>query len=92
MVTNDHASAAKVYAETQGYRLQSMRTAVGWIADRGPLRVSEARAAETLWAPAAPDTARLLVSGRGWTTDAYAEWLPDLLSSALLGPDHAENQ
>jgi AcrR family transcriptional regulator len=81
---------AKVYAEMQGYRFQNMRTAIGWIAARGPLRVSEEQAAETLWVLAAPDTARLLMAGRGWTTDQYAEWLAGLLSSALLGADDPE--
>jgi AcrR family transcriptional regulator len=81
---------AEVYAEMQGYRLQNMRTAIGWIAARGPLRVSADRAAETLWALAAPDTARLLVAGRGWTTEQYADWLGDLLSRALLDPEPRE--
>ena len=75
---------AKVYAEMQGYRLQNMRTAIGWVAARGPLRVTEERATETLWALAAPDTARLLMDGRGWTGEEYAQWLADVLTRALL--------
>jgi hypothetical protein len=34
-----------------------------------------------------PDTARLLVEGRGWTTDQYAEWLADVLTRTLLDPE-----
>ena len=78
---------ATVYAEMQGYRLENMRRAITWIAARGPLRLSVPRATETLWALAAPDTARLLVEGRGWTTKQYADWLADVLTSTLLDPE-----
>jgi AcrR family transcriptional regulator len=77
---------AEVYAEMQGHRLDNMRRAMTWIADRGPLRVPVERATETLWALAAPDTARLLVHGRGWSTAQYADWLADVLTRTLLDP------
>jgi AcrR family transcriptional regulator len=75
---------AEVYAEMQGYRLKNMRRAIDWIADRGPLRLPAPRAAETLWAFVAPDTARLLMHGQGWSTKQYAEWLADVLTRTLL--------
>lgn len=75
---------AEVYAEMQGYRLENMRHAIRWIAARGPLRLTVARAAETLWALAAPDTARLLVQSRGWSTKQYGDWLADVLTRVLL--------
>lgn len=75
---------AEIYAEMQGYRLKNARRAIDWIAARGPLRLPAARAAETLWACAAPDTARLLIDGRGWSTKQYADWLTDVLTRALL--------
>jgi AcrR family transcriptional regulator len=77
---------AEVHAEMQGYRLENMRHAIGWIAARGPLRLPAARAAETLWALAAPDTARLLVQSRGWSTTQYGDWLADVLTRVLLEP------
>ncbi len=77
---------AEVYAEMQGYRLENMRHAIRWIAARGPLRLPVARAAETLWALAAPDTARLLVQSRGWSTKQYGDWLADVLTRVLLEP------
>lgn len=43
-------------------------------------------AADTRWVLAAPDVARLLRQGKGWTTDDHATWLEDLLVRALL-PD-----
>lgn len=82
---------AEVYAEMQGYRLKNMRRAVDWIAARGPLRLPPARAAETLWALASPDTARQLLDGRGWSTKQYAGWLADVLTRTLLDPDRASS-
>jgi AcrR family transcriptional regulator len=75
---------AEVYAEMQGYRARNMRTAIDWIAARGPLRVNPEQAASTLWAVAAPDTHRLLVGTGGWSRDDYAAWLADVLTRALL--------
>ena len=77
---------AEVYEEMQGYRLRNLRVAIDWVAARGPLRLPPAEAAETLWALAAPDTARLLREGRGWSRERYAEWLADVLVRTLL-PD-----
>jgi AcrR family transcriptional regulator len=75
---------AAVYAEMQGYRAANLRRAIDWVAARGPLRVEVERAADTLWVLAAPDVARLLCDGKGWSTDDYAAWLEDLLVRALL--------
>lgn len=75
---------AKVYAEMQGYRFKNMLQAMTWIAERGPLRMPVERAAETLWAVVAPDTARLLMQSRGWSIDEYGDWLADLLTRTLL--------
>jgi len=75
---------ADVYAEMQGYRLRNMRVAVGWLRSRGPLRVPDDQAAETLWTLAAPDTARQLRVTRGWSRRRYADWLRDTLIRTLL--------
>ena len=77
---------AAVYAEMQGYRAMNMRRAIEWVAARGPLRGDVEQAADTLWVLAAPDVARLLCQGKGWSTDEYAAWLEDMLVRALL-PD-----
>ncbi len=77
-------AVADVFTEMQGYRLKNMRRAVDWIAARGPLRLPPARAAETLWALASPDTARQLMQGRGWTEKQYGDWLADVLARTLL--------
>jgi len=75
---------AAVFAEMDGHRLRNMRTFVGWVASRGPLRVSEERAAEIVWAMASPDVARMLCDVSGWAQDEYAQWLEDSLVRLLL--------
>lgn len=75
-----------IFAEMDGYRLRNMRQAARWFAARGPLRVTVERAAETIWALASPDVARMLCDVRGWTDERYAKWLEDVLIRALL-PD-----
>lgn len=82
--SSSEPAMADVYAEMQGYRLKNMRRAIDWIAARGPLRLPPARAAETLWALAAPDTARHLMEGRGWSAAQWADWLADVLTRTLL--------
>ena len=75
---------ADVYAEMQGYRLRNMTVAIGWLRANGPLRMSDAQAAETLWTLAAPDAARQLREARGWSRKRYAAWLGDTLARTLL--------
>ena len=75
---------ADVYAEMQRYRLRNMSVAIGWLSARGPLRVPDDEAAETLWTLASPDTARLLRDHRSWSRKRYATWLTDSLTRALL--------
>jgi AcrR family transcriptional regulator len=75
---------ATVFAEMDGYRLHNMRQVAGWIAARGPLRFEVDRAAETIWAIASPDVARMMCEGRRWTEADYAEWLEDVLVRTLL--------
>jgi AcrR family transcriptional regulator len=79
---------APVFAEMDGHRFDNMRRVAGWLAERGPLRVDVDRAAETIFALASPDVARMLCDGRGWSTEQYAEWLEDALVRTLL-PDDA---
>ncbi len=75
---------AAIHSEMEGYRLRNMRQVARWIAARGPLRVSVERAAETIWALASPDVARMMCDGHGWTDDQYAKWLADVLIQTLL--------
>jgi AcrR family transcriptional regulator len=77
---------APVFAEMVGHRFENMRRAAGWFAARGPLRVDDDRAAETIFSLASPEVAGMLCDGRGWSEEQYAEWLEDALVRTLL-PD-----
>lgn len=75
---------AEVHAEMERHRARNMRRFIGWIAGNGPLRMSLDRAAETAWAVASPDVARMLRVGKGWSERQYAVWLGDTLTRLLL--------
>lgn len=75
---------AAVHAEMDTYRLRNMRQVATWIAATGPLRMDIDRAAETIWAIASPDVARMLCDARGFTRDQYAQWLEATLVRVLL--------
>lgn len=79
----------EVFAEMERHRLAHMRQLAGWFARRGPLRVSQDRAAEILFVMASPDVARMLCDVRGWSQAQHAEWLETMLSCALL-PEGAD--
>ncbi len=69
-------------------RLEGMRAFVRALARNGPLRaaLSEADAAETVWAITSAQLHRLLTRELGWDRARYSAWLADTLSAALL-PD-----
>jgi len=75
---------AAVRKEMEAYRLEYMRTIVGWLADLATLRVPADRAAQVVWALASPDVGRMLCDVQGWTTAEYASWLEDTLTATLL--------
>ena len=67
-------------------RMRTMRRYASWIAARGPLRVSEQGAAETLFAVTSPDLGRVVCEELGWSRKKHAAWVADMLQRALL-PD-----
>ena len=75
---------AAVHAEMDGYRLTNMGRLVSSLAERAALRVDADRAAEIVWALASPDVGRMLCDARGWSQEAYADWLGDTLVRTLL--------
>ena len=79
--------AAAVRREMDGYRLENMRRIAGWLAERGPLRMDVDDAAELIWVQASPDVATMLLLGREWDTEQYAEWLEQTLARLLLPED-----
>jgi len=75
-----------VFAEMEQHRLANMRRFARWLAAHRPLRVTEDRAADIIWALASPDVARMLCDTRGWSEAEHADWLEATLAAALL-PD-----
>lgn len=75
---------AAVREEMEAHRFEYMQTIVQWLAQRAKLRVPVSRAAQIVWALASPDVRRMLCDVQGWTTDEYANWLEDTLTTTLL--------
>lgn len=78
---------ATLYERQRQDRYSDERRLARSLARKQALRpgLSEAQAADIIWAIATTRTYRALVHERGWTTDAYEQWLGNLLANALLG-------
>jgi AcrR family transcriptional regulator len=73
---------AAAYAEYEQRRLADLSGLVEGLSLRPGL--TTARAVDVLWTLLGTDVAALLVDGRGWTVEAYADWLVDSLERLLL--------
>ncbi len=73
---------AAAYAVYESRRLADMTALVRGL-DLRPGLTTE-RAADVLWTLLSTDVPALLVDGRGWTVEAYADWLVDSLERLLL--------
>lgn len=77
---------AELYRKQQHARYTDQQRLARSLADQGALRegLSEATATDIMWAIANPNTHYALVSERGWTPEAYEQWLAHTLTCALL--------
>jgi TetR/AcrR family transcriptional regulator of autoinduction and epiphytic fitness len=77
---------AALYEQQREDRYRDERRLARSLARKRALRqgLSEAQAADTIWAVATTRTYRALVHERNWTADQYERWLTDLLAAALL--------
>lgn len=73
-------------AAVESNRMATMRRYAGWFASRGPLRVTEDEAAETVFAVVSPHVGQLLCEELGWSRQKHAAWVADALKRMLL-PD-----
>jgi AcrR family transcriptional regulator len=80
--------AAELLAGEAQARMSGARAFAGYLASLGALAagVSERQAADLCWAIMDGHLYRLLVTQRGWTPDAFAQWLSDSLAATLLRP------
>lgn len=76
---------AQMHQDMHRERLEHLTTVVGWFAATGPLRdgLDLDAAATTVWALTGPPMHRVLVDGRGWDQERYAQWLRDTLVATL---------
>jgi AcrR family transcriptional regulator len=79
-------AVAQTLVSLEKNRMRNMKLYASWFAARGPLRVSEDDAANTLFTIASPDVGRLLCEDLGWSRARHAAWVADMLKRALL-PD-----
>ncbi len=68
-------------------RRHAMRTIVGWIAARGPLRdgLSVDDAAHVVWTLTSPEVHLLMRDTGDWSRRAYRDWLERALADGILG-------
>jgi AcrR family transcriptional regulator len=80
--------AAELLAKEAQSRMYGARAFVGHLASLDGLAegVSEQQAADLCWTVNDGHLYSLLVTQRGWTTDALARWLSDSLAATLLRP------
>jgi TetR/AcrR family transcriptional regulator of autoinduction and epiphytic fitness len=80
------AEIAAIYQQQRQDRYKDERRIARSLARSGALRqgLSEAQAADIIWAIANARTYRALVGERRWTTDQYERWLKHLLACQLL--------
>jgi AcrR family transcriptional regulator len=77
-------AVAETLAALEKSRLGNMRLYASWFSARGPLRMNEGEAAETLYAIGSPDVGRLLCEELGWSRRQHAAWVADILKRTLL--------
>jgi AcrR family transcriptional regulator len=77
-------AVAATLADLEKNRMRNIRLYAGWFAARGPLRMSEEAAAETIFTIVSPDVGRLLCDELGWSRKRHAAWVADVLKRTLL--------
>ncbi len=79
--------AHELFEKVQDQRLAGMRRPVALLTERGALRegLSQRRAIDIVWLYVEPLQWELLVTRRGWSRAAYADWLAASLKLHLLG-------
>jgi hypothetical protein len=83
---------AAIYQQQRQDRYKDERRLARCLARKRALRagLSEAQAADIIWAIATTRTYRALVGERSWSIDRYERWLADLLACALLSEQTAQ--
>lgn len=82
----DPEVAAARSEQNDRLRHAAMRTVVGWVRARGPLRdgLDESTAADVVWTVTSPEVHQMLLDVRGWDRAGYENWLRTTLELSLL--------
>ena len=75
-------------------RRAAIRTIVGWIAARGPLRddLSVNRAAQVVWTLTSPEVHLLMRDTGRWSKLSYRAWLEQAVADAIVGTPRARGE
>jgi AcrR family transcriptional regulator len=77
---------AALQRERECTRYDAQKVVIGFLKESGRLRrgLSKTTARDILWALTSREMYRMLVVDRGWTSQAYEDWLAEMLRAALL--------
>jgi AcrR family transcriptional regulator len=77
---------AALQSERECTRYEAQKAVIAFLQESGRLRpgLSETAARDILWALTSREVYRMLVVERRWTSQAYEDWLADILRAALL--------
>ncbi len=77
---------AALRARGSAQRYRGQRQLLGIVADGSDLRDDIDTAADVLYAIGSPETYRLLVVDRGWSTERFERWYGDTITRLILAP------
>jgi AcrR family transcriptional regulator len=80
------AELAESERERETRRYESQAHLIELLAAAQQLKLEPTKARDVLWAFTSRDLYRLLVVERGWSSEAYEQWLTQQIESALLLP------
>jgi AcrR family transcriptional regulator len=81
---------ASLRTERECGRYEAQKKIITFVQQAGRLKpgLTETEARDILWTLTSRDVYRMLVKDRGWTSQAYEDWLADAIVAALLKSSH----
>ena len=88
LLTQAGPEVAEVLETAEQERFTGVTAFIAHLGQIGALSpdADQARLTDALWALAGPQLYTQLTAGRGWSADAYQEWLADTLTATILPP------
>jgi hypothetical protein len=80
---------AELEKERECNRYEAQKKIITFVKQAGRLRkgLSESQARDVLWTLTSREVYRMLVRERGWSSQAYENWVAEILVAALLEED-----